>query len=121
MTRCLSLGLLFSLPFAPLHAQPAGWELVNQARNAASICVGTQAVRLDDKRTSPEIIARAAFRACKVEIDGFSSAYKAKAIEMMPTDPNGERDALIESGFKPFVEDLENFAIQAILEVRVKK
>ena len=94
---------------------------MNEARNAASICVGAQAVRLDDKRTAPEIIARAAFRACKAEIDDFSSAYQAKAIEMIPADPNGDRDAFIRSKFKPFVEDLENLAIQAILEVRVQK
>ena len=114
----IATGLVASTS-APAAAQD-GWENVTSTRTAATYCVVSESVRLDDRTTSPDIIARGAFRACQAQVRNFDQAFRAKAIESVPRMPTSEMDDRL----KPMVEeqhrDMQDLAIQAVLENRVK-
>ncbi|WP_162935702.1 hypothetical protein [Tsuneonella amylolytica] len=112
--------LAFSISPA-LLAQDADWQRIGEARNAAAYCVVSHAVRLDDKQTSPEIIARGAFRSCKPQVESFTAVFEAKAVKMIPTDPMGTRASEIQRQLDPILQDMQDLAMQAVLEHRVKK
>ena len=104
-----------------MAAQDAGWDLMTNTSNAFYICSVQQAVRLDDHRTSPEIIARGAMRACSQEARAYESAFRAKAQQVMAGVPVSETEPLLEKQLEEHRQDVENLTIQAILEQRTTK
>ena len=117
LTICVSL---FSMSVAAL-GQDAGWDLMTKTRNDATFCVVSESVRLDDHSTSPEIIVRGAMRACQQSISAFDRAFRSKFEEMVPYDVNSQRESAISEKTNEFHVDMQELAIQAILEERVKK
>ena len=117
--RAINVAVL-ALISVPSFAQDPGWDRMTQAQQSSANCLLANSVRLDDGETSPEVIARAARRACKSEIEAFRAAFLAKGYEMVQTDPHRTRDARFQAMFLDLIEDLESLAIQAILENRVR-
>ena len=105
----------------PAFSQDAGWDLMTKTRNEATYCVVNEAVRLDDHATSPEVIVRGAMRACKRLVVAFDEAHRSKAVEMMPYVPPAQRDPAILKNTEEIHADMQDLAIQAILEGRVTK
>ena len=120
MFRIVTLVLVSSLS-SIAFAQDAGWDLMTKTKNEATLCLVSQAVRLDDGRTSPEIVVRGAARACQESIRAFDNAFRSKFEEMVPYDLNSQRETLIGQKTSEFHTDMQDLAIQAILEERVKK
>jgi hypothetical protein len=92
-----------------------------EANEAASICAIREGVRLDDRRTSPDIVARAGMASCFTQLNDLEKAIKRSAEVEMPTVPNADRQPLIQSSVSSAKKRIEDLVIQAILEQRKLK
>ena len=109
--------MLLSLLAAP---QSAHWDAMARANETASICSVRQGVRLDDKKTSPEIIARAAFAACNRELQELDESVKRNAAIEMPTVPQSMTEPAVQEHIRSMRKRIEDLVIQAVLEQRVR-
>lgn len=99
-------------------AAQAGWDMVTITRNEASICVAKESIRLDDRVTSPEIIALAGMRSCQPKIREFDEAMTEIFLATVPMAPRGRDDPNLRNVIEEHHADLKSFAIQAVLEGR---
>jgi hypothetical protein len=88
----------------------------------AAKCSMAAGVRLDDGRSSADIIARGALSACSREMHAFEAALRAKADATMSSDvPADEKARLVADTYGRFEREVENMTIEAILKWRAKK
>ena len=108
------------LIFASADTQGTHWEAMGRANEVASICSIRQGVRLDDKRTSPEIVARAAMAACHRELLEMDQSVATNAAIEIPTVPQEQRNATVAGHVQAMRKRIEDLTIQAILERRMR-
>ena len=96
------------------------WDAMTSANETASMCSIGQGIRLDDNRTSPDVVARAAIAACYQELLQLDDAVKRNADIEIPTVPDIQKIPLVQDYVRNMRKRIEDLVIQAILEQRIK-